>query len=353
MTATTNENARARACAVWAGESVFLWGGLTLPGNVLRGDGLTYDPIHDEWGAVAIDANTPSARAQPVCLWTGSRVFVWGGVNPASTEVFADGALWDPGTNTWEKLASGGPVGRARPVALWTGSAAFLWGGRNPVDNHGVRSGATWNNSTSQWTAASAIGAPTRNKELASVWTGSDALIFGGRDDGGGNVYNTLFGYTPPLANVWSAVIPSGTAPAIRSNAFAGYTAAHMLIWGGHSKTFVPLGDGGQVKLTAPTAWLPWTASGAPTARACVPFESGWTAIQGAKMHVLGGATSSATWATDGGTYDAGTGLWSPIASWGADQHLYGVGVWTGSELVIWGGYDGATALLGGSRWMP
>ncbi len=355
MTPASSDNERARACAVLAGDRVFIWGGMKLPGNELRGDGITYDPIHDQWTNVPADTTAPSPRAEPVCLWTGSKVFVWGGVDPIAKTVFADGALWDPTTGAWEALASGGPSGRARPVALWTGTAAIIWGGTDPSTNHGVKTGGVWTAASSAWQAISTTNAPPKNKELAGVWTGSDALIFGGRDDGGGNVYNTLYQYAAPSTNAWTLLAPTGTAPTARSSAFVGCTSARMAVWGGFDNSVASLGNGARVKLAAPTAWESLSSTNAPTKRAAVPFESGWAAMQGAKMHVLGGIVSTATptAATDGATYDIGTDTWSAIPSWGSSSHLYGVGVWTGSEFVVWGGYDGSTPSLDGSRWMP
>lgn len=354
MTAAPQNAERARACAVWAGDRVFIWGGMKLPGNELRDDGLTYDPKNDQWDALAPDASAPSARAEPVCLWTGTKVFVWGGVDPITKTQFQDGSLWDPATGTWEQLATGGPIGRSRPVALWTGTSVVLWGGTNLPDNKGAKSGATWiPNADPTWKALSLTEAPTKNKELAAVWTGTDVLVFGGRDDGGGNVYNTIYGYTPPAPGVWSLIALDGTPPAVRANAFAAYANAHMMVWGGFDKSFVALGDGARAKLTAPVTWVALSTDNAPSARAAVPFESGWIAKNGSRAHLLGGVTSSTTVATDGGSYDIKADTWEPISSWGPASHQYGIGVWSGTEFIVWGGYDGSTALVDGSRWMP
>jgi len=350
--APTNRE-RARACAVWTGDRVFIWGGVDQA-NAPRDDGLLYDPKADVWEVKSAGPSTPAARAEPVCLWTGTRVFVWGGVKPqpapAKDDVFNDGALYDPATDTWEALPTDGPVGRARPVALWTGTSAIVWGGTNPADNKGVKSGATWANA---WHTISTTGAPAMNKELAGVWDGASLLIFGGRDDGGGNVFNTLFAYKPAPTNTWAQVAPTGTAPAARSSACVALSDSRMMIWGGFDKNINPLGNGARVDLTLPPSWGPLTNTNAPVARACVPFESGWVAVDGSRAYVLGGVTNGPGAVTDGGIYDLANDQWSAIDSWGTELHRGGIGVWTGEEFVVWGGYDGSTALLGGSRWKP
>jgi N-acetylneuraminic acid mutarotase len=350
---------RARACAVWTGNRVFIWGGVDQA-NAPRNDGLLYDPKADVWEAMSAGPSTPAARAEPVCLWTGTRVFVWGGVKPqpapAKDDVFNDGALYDPATDTWEALPTGGPVGRARPVALWTGTSAIVWGGTDPTNNHGVGSGATWSENKG-WSAVSTTGAPTKNKELAGVWDGASLLIFGGRDDAGGAVSNTLFAYKP-ATDAWSEVKPAETpavkAPAARSSACVALSDSRMMIWGGFDKNINPLNNGARVDLTLPPSWTSLINTNAPVARACVPFESGWVAVDGSRAYVLGGVTKEPDdVATDGGIYDLANDQWSAIVSWGSELHRGGIGVWTGEEFVVWGGYNGSTLLLGGSRWKP
>jgi len=348
------DSGRAGACAVWTGDRVFIWGGVKVhDNNTARDDGLLYDPKLDQWSVVDAGSSTPAPRVEPVCLWTGSRVLVWGGVKPAGQGVLNDGALYDPAADQWEALPDGGLEGRARPLALWTGSSAIIWGGTNPVDNKGMKSGATWTQSNG-WHVVSTTSAPTRNKELAGVWTGESLLVFGGRDDGGGQVVNTLLRYEPPPTDAWAWVQPTGTPPASRSSACVAFAESRMVIWGGFDKSFVPLAHGARVTLTVPPAWEPLTDSGAPTARACVPYESGWVAVDAARVYLLGGLNDNKDAFQDGGIYDIATDKWSAIESWGSGgSHKYGVGVWTGEEFVVWGGYDGSTPLLGGSRWKP
>ncbi len=349
MTDAPTDSGRAGACAVWTGERVFIWGGVKLhDNNTARDDGLLYDPKLDQWTAVGSSSLAP--RTEPVCLWTGSRVFVWGGIKPADDSALGDGALYDPATDTWEALPAGGPVGRARPVALWADSAAIIWGGTNPTDGKGVKSGATWDNT---WHTVSTTAAPTRNKELAGVWTGESLLVFGGRDDGGGQVFNTLFAYKTAPTETWASVAPTGTAPAGRSSACAALAASRMMVWGGFDKDFKPLAHGASVTLTVPPAWEPLTDSGAPMARACVPFESGWVAVDGTRVYLFGGIDANKDAFQDGGIYDIAIDAWTGIQPWGNKAYKYGVGVWTGEEFVVWGGYDGSTPLLGGSRWKP
>lgn len=346
-----SDQERAGACGVWAGDRVFIWGGAMLPGKQPRGDGLTYDPKTDDWTPIPATASSPSPRSEPVCIWTGTSVFVWGGVDPATQAMLADGAAWDPATGEWTALPGGGPTGRSRPVALWAGTTAWVWGGTDLSTNHGVKSGAMWNDAG--WKPISTTGAPAKNKELAAAWTGTDALVFGGRDDGGGNVYNTIFAYTP-ASDAWAAITPtSGTALAVRSSAFVAFANDRLLAWGGYDKFFVALGDGARVKLAAPISWESVAATDAPASRAAVPFVSGWIAVQGTLAHVMGGVTGVDAVASDGGTYDVNLDVWTPIPPWGTESHRYGVGVWTGEEFFVWGGYDGSTPLVDASRWMP
>jgi hypothetical protein len=76
--------------AVWTGKRLLLWGGETgTPGDfVIPPHGLAYDPKADRWSPLL---QAPlKGRLDPLAVWTGHAMIVWGGAG------FADGALFTP-----------------------------------------------------------------------------------------------------------------------------------------------------------------------------------------------------------------------------------------------------------------
>jgi hypothetical protein len=98
------------------------------------GDGGRYDPAADRWRPLAAAA-APSPRVGASAVWTGHEMLVWGGTSPTcgpsgSGGPCADGAAYDPATDTWRPIASD-PAAPARSghVAAWSGTEMLIWGG--------------------------------------------------------------------------------------------------------------------------------------------------------------------------------------------------------------------------------
>lgn len=83
-TAVTTSNApsaRARHTAVWTGDEMIVWSGCTNSANCLQGDaaGGRYDPQTDTWTATST-AGSPEARQWHTAVWTGDTMIVWAGL---------------------------------------------------------------------------------------------------------------------------------------------------------------------------------------------------------------------------------------------------------------------------------
>ena len=114
-----------------------------------------------------------------------------------------------------------------------------------------------------------------------------------------------------------------------------------MLVWGGqtYNGSYIYRQDGGLYD-PATDKWTTTSLAGAPAGRGW--FAYAWT---GADLIVWSGCTTQGTFCTggalDGGRYNPGTDLWTPInlASAPAPRHQL-TSVWTGSQLIVWGGTD-------------
>jgi hypothetical protein len=98
-------------------------------------------------GAASRLARSPlsyRSLAATVALGDG-RVLIWGGRN-TSTE---SGHIYDPANDTWEHLPAAPGPPRSGAAAVWTGQEALIWGGAN--DNELDPGGIAFNPTTRTW----------------------------------------------------------------------------------------------------------------------------------------------------------------------------------------------------------
>ncbi|MDQ3462502.1 MAG: hypothetical protein M3471_05650, partial [Actinomycetota bacterium] len=79
-----------------------------------------------------------SPRIAAANVWTGQELLLWGGRDcPAgrcddeSVPALVDGAAYDPATDTWRILAPSPLSPRSGTSAQWTGTEMLVWGGRD------------------------------------------------------------------------------------------------------------------------------------------------------------------------------------------------------------------------------
>ena len=132
MTTTNAPAQRWGFAAVWTGEGsnsynkkIVVWGGYN--GTVPLNDGATYDPSVANGGAwTALSAaNAPSARMFHSGVWTGNKMFIWGGDGTLQT-----GGAYDPVYSTWGPITTiNAPAARLYHTGVWTGTEMIIWGG--------------------------------------------------------------------------------------------------------------------------------------------------------------------------------------------------------------------------------
>ncbi|HEX3828112.1 MAG TPA: hypothetical protein VHV82_12655 [Sporichthyaceae bacterium] len=161
----------------WTGRYVIVWGGEAAFQGALLGDGARYDTRTRKWQKLS--ASPLSARTDAASVWTGSRMIVWGGRDaqqPGRAHNAADGAAYDPATDTWTMLPSAPIAARQLARAVWTGTRMVLLGGypaqpaATGVDN--FTDGASYDPATGTWQA---IGTPADPDGHALEWTTSVA----------------------------------------------------------------------------------------------------------------------------------------------------------------------------------
>lgn len=108
---------------------------------------------------------------------------VWGGVRSGNVDEVSDEAAYNPATRTWRTIASppSGVLGGGGDGATWTGDAAVFWAGNS---SHGPAAGAVYDPRTDSWERLP-LGPLGPREAYASVWTGKELLIISGTEGDG------------------------------------------------------------------------------------------------------------------------------------------------------------------------
>jgi N-acetylneuraminic acid mutarotase len=229
---------RFRAGAVWATTTreMIVWGGVTWPAGTEWDDGAAYSPEKNTWRRIA--RSPLGARDGLAAVWLGDKALFYGGKCCAGSNT--DGAFYDPSSDTWSPVF-GSPLGPRRfhtaawsrdpgdPIAFYGGggwsSDAFsegallrlrdqqfeltppasplslparsdgggwmssrklwVWGGDSSPAGGVTGDGASYDLDTKQWAAMPTAGAPSPRAQHCVVWTGNEAIVWGGVDKDG------------------------------------------------------------------------------------------------------------------------------------------------------------------------
>ncbi len=351
---------RADHAAVWTGSRMLVWGGTYVDQDLSQsaslGDGAAFDPVANAWSPLA-SLNAPSPRSAVNALWTGSAMFVWGGVSYDGDGYFSlawGGALYRPASNSWTPITtSGSPDPRQSSTAVWTGSDVIVWGGfpyspETPVQA-GPQLGLRYNPATDTWTPLSTTNAPVPRSYHSAVWSGSRMIVWGGISADGDDRQGFVGGLDTggrydPQTDTWAPTADDAPVP----HAFDAtvWTGTEMLVWGGGI-------DGTGTRYDPATnSWRPMSSTGAPAPR---QVPAAWT---GTEMIVFGGVSATGVGLDDGGRYNPTTDSWTAIpAAGGPGVRVAHALAWTGSEFLVWGGNSGwgdyAHTLNTGARYRP
>jgi N-acetylneuraminic acid mutarotase len=153
-------------------------------------------------------------------------MIILGGQSTVDSTIYSDTWSYNPSADSWSALPSG--TTRYRHTAVWTGTEMIVWGGRDTSGNP-LSTGARFNPVKNAWITVTATGAPAARYEHSAVWTGSAMIIWGGYN--GSTDLNTG-GIYDPVADVWTSTSGSG-APGSRDSHSAVWTGSEMLLFAG------------------------------------------------------------------------------------------------------------------------
>lgn len=224
--ATSPLTPRQGASAVWTGKEMVVWGGRS--GDRVASDpGAAYDPVTDTWRP--LPRPPVRLRAEQSAIWTGTEMVVWGGAgNLPRPPHFADGAAYDPATDRWRRLPQAPLLRRAGHSAVWTGREMVVWGGRElGAAATSYADGAAYDPATQTWRPVTPSPLVARSAHTA-VWTGTQVLVWAGRTADGPVSDGASW---DPAEGVWSPLPVAPLAP--RAQHTSVWSGTEMIVWGG------------------------------------------------------------------------------------------------------------------------
>ena len=349
---------------VWTGSEMVLWGGGGEGGRGVQyptsNAGTAYRPATDQWRTISV---SPVGRIGHSLVWSGSEMVVWGGGNNTadnralSALIGDSGARFDPITARWAPLSKmNAPNPRVGHQAVWSGKDMIVWGGMGMTNAspsfqqvaQPLATGARYNLASDEWTSMDTNGAPSPRIGFSMVWSGSEALVFGGQSGislGTGQILGNGARYNPDTDS-WASMT-SGQAPAPRTGHSAVWTGKEMIVWGGwgqpRGKPSGFFNDGARYN-PALNSWTPISTNNAPAGR--TNHIAVWT---GREMLIWGGTPRDPGL---GGRYDPVLDRWTTVSLAAAPLTLgTPVGVWTGHDLFVWGSNSSVNRT--GARYNP
>lgn len=209
---------------------MIVWGG---EGRGILADGGSYDPATDSWTPLA--PTSLGGRMSHAAVWTGDALLIWGGVTGyGGTDtilITSTGVRYDPASGAWSPLSNAGRPGASRfPIAVWTGSRMLAFSppgfpyGLDVSHGNGGYS-ASYDPAADRWEAVPhppgagfecSVPAPP-----SPAWTGDSVLLCDG----------DCARYLPG-SGVWLSLVARGQPGHTCIGQIALWTGTRMIIWG-------------------------------------------------------------------------------------------------------------------------
>jgi N-acetylneuraminic acid mutarotase len=225
---TSNLTAVNNPQSVWIGSQAFVFSGetFTIGYSYFANKSFLYNPVSDTWQETAPFPLT--ARYNVQIVWTGTEVIVWGG-RDLTSNIFNDGAKYNPATNSWAIMTSANlPGKRFNAAAAWSGTEMLIWGGYNALaGTANLDSVFKYNPVTDAWIK---IYAPTNRPGLATSGNTPLTHSVGGEMF----VYTNLFPWHAkfnPVTNTWTN-LQSSIGFAVNIRVPSVFTGTQLIYYG-------------------------------------------------------------------------------------------------------------------------
>ena len=196
---------------VWTGSEILLTSGIALDPRTGAWRILPASPLADRWAATTI--------------WTGHELVVWGGCDLSIPHCddhrqgpFTDGAIYEPSSDSWRKMAPSPLPPGTRPSAAWTGTEVIYYAGLlkpGAEDAAGSPIAASYDPARDRWTPLPDPPFAPR-QYLGMAWSRESGLLFAWGGSDGPNLGDALgdgAAFDPSTMN-WLTLpdAPRGTA---------------------------------------------------------------------------------------------------------------------------------------------
>ena len=306
--------------------AVWTEGQLYVLSNNAFGFGLSPNLIYDPMGRFTRMASEGAPRE-----WLT-------GVVGASRSVFAtlrrDGMQqsfafrYDIDENTWSALPDQGSGDTMTTTLLALGDSLLV--GRGNID--GTDEPMRYFVTTSPWSSwrETPRGPAVSTSTSVSIATG--AIFWGGVNLVQGEYVVQGTGTKYDLnSDSWSAMRDAG-APTPRDASRAVWTGTEAIVWGGFVEEPAPLRTGARY-YPEQDAWEPVTEENAPEGR------GGHNAVAVGRKMIIWGGSSKDDFIATGSVYDAATDGWAPLPTHcGPERSVDSAVVWIDDGLIVWGG---------------
>lgn len=332
---------------VWTGSRMFVWGGYSPAHGNSSATGHLFNPTDGTWTDVS-NTNAPPVLplsdnhgSRGYAVWTGSKVLIVGLVSGKY-----DGRLYDPATDTWTSISTvNSPIGNmssSYPEYAWTGSKLVV----------SISSSMTiYDVGTNTWTSADITGRPGGRYRGLGALNANEIILFGG-----GTTDSSMPDWEyENLRHVWIYNIGTNTwtqkpdpayLPEGRWQLSFSKWGSKILMMGGHTQNILTRFGGGALYDPATNTWQAVADAN----------HSSWTSSEELVDRGTWGGNRFYAWNQYGAgdIYDAAADQWYSMDVINDPPYRNNNSiVWTGSELIIWGGGYGFTPLSDGAIYNP
>jgi len=201
---------RYQPVVIWAGSQLVVWGGeVDSHSSAMRDDGAAYDPAARRW--TMLPSAPISGRLDAAAVWTGTELVVWGGYDDVGINRFhvaATGAAYNPQTRTWRELPKSPLQGAHGAGIAWTGSNVVIVDGQPAITTNTVRSErqvAAWDPASNHWRSLprEPAGTPSAFNVTVAHWANDRLLVFHGYGVTSDPAATTVDSYDP-ATNRWT-----------------------------------------------------------------------------------------------------------------------------------------------------
>ncbi len=209
---------------------------------------------------------------------------------------------------------------------VWTGTEALVVGGR-VTDDRAAAGASAYDPATDTWRLLASPMAAGRVEAIAA-WTGDEMLVVGGEPPGGRALTPYAEAYDPTTDSWRPITPPSGIAT--EGSPWV-WTGTELLVWAAPAFT----GDA-----RPPAAYDPATDTWRTLASPPIAFRESASSVWTGSEWIVWGGVDEPTEFADGAAYDPATDTWRTIAESPLSPRKV-EGVWTGNEMLLDAGWSG------------